>query len=160
MKRFQLLVALPLLMLPGIADARPAERTPVEYFRRPGSTAPFSPAVRVGDTLYLSGMIGARADGTLPEAFEEQARQAMDNLGAVLTMAGRGWGDVVHCTVMLNDMADWPAFNRLYVGYFKGRNLPARSAFGAKGLALGAKVEIECQAYAPAAPAGSSGRAP
>jgi 2-iminobutanoate/2-iminopropanoate deaminase len=158
MKRFGLL--LPLLIPSTLADARPPERPPVEYFRRPGSAAPFSPAVRVGDTLYLSGMIGARPDGVLPEAFEEQAKQAMDNLGTVLAMAGRGWADVVHCTVMLNDMADWPAFNRLYVGYFAGHNLPARSAFGTKGLALGAKVEIECQAYAPAGPADGSGRMP
>jgi reactive intermediate/imine deaminase len=138
------------LLVPAVVAAAPARRPPVEHFRREGSTAPFSPAVRVGDTLYLSGMIGARPDGTLPDGIEAQAAQAMDNVAAVLKMAGRGWGDVVRCTVMLDDMADWPAFNRIYVGYFRELPLPARSAFGTDGLALGARVEVECQAYAPA----------
>ncbi len=130
-------------------DARP----PVQHVARPGSTAPFSPAVRVGDNLYLSGMIPARADGTLPEGFDAQARQVMENIGAVLTMTGHGFRDLVRCTVMLENMSDWPAFNRVYVTYFQNMPLPARSAFGADGLALGALVEVECQAYAPARPA-------
>ena len=135
-------------VLPACATA--ADRPAVEYFRREGSTAPFSPAVRVGDTLYLSGMIGARPDGTLPDGIEAQTRQVMDNIGAVLAMAGRSFRDVVRCTVMLDNMADWPAFNRVYVTYFEAGRLPARSAFGADGLALGAIVEVECQAHAPA----------
>jgi reactive intermediate/imine deaminase len=142
------LIALLLAAWPAAAAAD--ERPAVEHFTRPGSTAPFSPAVRVGDTLYLSGMIGARPDGTLPEGIEAQARQVMDNIAAVLTMAGRDWADVVKCTVMLDDMADWPAFNRVYVSYFTPGRLPARSAFGVDGLALGAIVEVECQAHAPA----------
>ena len=72
----------------------------------------------------------------------------MDNIGGILKSAGLGWGDVVHCTVMLSDMANWPAFNAIYATYFAGHRFPARSAFGANGLALGAKVELECQAYA------------
>ena len=140
-------------LAPLIAAAAPAERAAVEHFRREGSSAPFSPAVRVENTLYLSGMIGARPDGTLPEELEAQARQTMDNIASVLAMTGHGWADVVRCTVMLDDMADWPAFNRVYVSYFNGLKLPARSAFGADGLALGARVEVECQAYAPARPA-------
>jgi reactive intermediate/imine deaminase len=141
---------LALLLAGAPAAAEPAQRAQAEHFRRPGSTAPFSPAVRVGDTLYLSGMIGARPDGTLPEGIEAQARQTMDNIAAVLTMAGRSFADVVRCTVMLEDMADWPAFNRVYVGYFERERLPARSAFGVDGLALGALVEVECQAVVPA----------
>lgn len=144
------LLALTAPLLPAAAqDPRP----PVQHFARPGSTAPFSPAVRVGDNLYLSGMIGARPDGTLPEGIEAQARQVMDNIGAVLTMTGHGFRDLVRCTVMLENIADWAAFNQVYVTYFQDMPRPARSAFGADGLALGALVEVECQAYAPPRPA-------
>ncbi|MGZ8361233.1 MAG: RidA family protein [Allosphingosinicella sp.] len=133
-----------------LVAAAPGERAPVEHFSRPGSAAPFSPAVRVGDTLYLSGMIGARPDGTMPEGIEAQSRQALDNMRAVLGMAGRSMSDVFKCTVMLEDMADWPAFNRVYLTYFQPGRLPARSAFGVDGLALGGIVEVECLAHMPA----------
>jgi 2-iminobutanoate/2-iminopropanoate deaminase len=119
-----------------------------EAARAGGFTLPFSAAVRVGDLLYLSGQIGARADGSLPDGIEAQARQAMANVEAVLAEAGLGLGDVVQCLVMLADMADWGAFNRIYVDHFEPDRLPARSAFAAAGLALGALVEIECKAYA------------
>ena len=112
-----------------------------------GQRLPFSSAVRAGDTVYLSGEIGRRADGTLPDGIEAQARQTMDNIGAALKSAGLGWGDVVKCTVMLDDMADWPAFNQVYATYFPDGEFPARSAFGADGLALGALLEVECIAY-------------
>jgi reactive intermediate/imine deaminase len=109
---------------------------------------PFSSAVRAGDTVYLSGALGITPDGKLGEGMEAQARLAMDNLGAALKSAGLGWGDVAKCTVMLDNMADWPAFNQVYVTYFPDGKYPARSAFGADGLALGALVEVECIAYA------------
>ena len=113
-----------------------------------GQPLPFSNAVRVGDTLYLSGEIGRKPDGTLPDGIEAQARQTMDNIGAKLKAQNLGWGDVVKCTVMLDNMADWPKFNAIYVPYFPAGKLPARSAFGADGLALGALIELECLAYA------------
>ena len=113
-----------------------------------GQRLPFSTAVRAGDTVYLSGALGIGADGKLGEGMEAQAKLAMDNLGAGLKQAGLGWGDVVKCTVMLGDMADWPAFNAVYIRYFDRQKLPARSTFGANGLALGALVELECLAYA------------
>jgi enamine deaminase RidA (YjgF/YER057c/UK114 family) len=72
----------------------------------------------------------------------------MDNIGAVLKRSNLGFGDVVKCTVMLDNMADWPAFNKVYVTYFPDGKFPARSAFGADGLALGALLEVECWAYA------------
>jgi reactive intermediate/imine deaminase len=113
-----------------------------------GQRLPFSSAIRAGDTVYLSGQIGFGADGKLPATMDAQARLAMDNLGSALKQAGLGWGDVVKCTVMLDDMADWPAFNQVYVTYFPDNKFPARSAFGADGLALGALLEVECIAYA------------
>ena len=128
-------------------------RPPVEHYGAPqlgGQPLPFSNAVRVGDVLYLSGQIGIGPNGRLPDGIEAQARQTMENIGAILRSAGRGWDDVFHCTAMLDNMADWPAFNRVYVTYFRPGRLPARSALGADGLALGALIEVECQAYAGA----------
>lgn len=110
---------------------------------------PFSQAVRVGDVLYLSGALGNRP-GTLqlvPGGMEAEARQTMENIKAVLEGNGLGMADIFKCTVMLADMAGWPEFNKVYVSYFDQDRLPARSAFGASGLALGAQVELECCAY-------------
>ena len=112
-----------------------------------GRPLPFSSAVRIGDILYLSGQMGFRDDGTLADGMEGQARQALENVRAVLSSAGLSFGDVFHCTVMLADMGQWAAFNDVYLEYF-GDPLPTRSAFGASGLALGGLVELECQAYA------------
>ena len=135
----------------AMATTQPAERPPVEHIVEPmlgTQRLPFSNAVRVGDTLYLSGQIGIGADGKLPDGIDAQARQTMDNIGVVLKGQGLDWGDVVKCTVMLDNMADWPAFNKVYVTYFADGKFPARSAFGADGLALGALLELECMAYA------------
>jgi len=110
---------------------------------------PFSQAVRVGDILYLSGALG-NVPGKLevvPGGIEPETRQTMENIGALLEENGLTFADVFKCTVMLADMAEWDAFNRIYVGYFEPGRLPARSAFGANGLALGARVELECWAY-------------
>ncbi len=128
-----------------------AERPPVEHIGKPmlgDQRLPFSDAVRVGDLLFLSGQLGIGADGKLPAGMEAQARQTMENIGVVLKRQGLGFGDLVKCTVMLDDMADWPAFNQVYVTYFPDGKYPARSAFGADGLALGALLEVECWAYA------------
>jgi len=107
---------------------------------------PFSPAVRVGDTLYMSGQIGRVPQGMdrHGEGFDAAVRGAMDGIGRILKDNGLGFGDVVKCTVMLDDMADWPRFNAAYLPYFAGHRLPARSAFGADGLAAGAPLEVEC----------------
>jgi reactive intermediate/imine deaminase len=113
-----------------------------------GQPLPFSDAVRVGDTLYLSGQLGIGADGKLPAGIEAQTKLALDNVGAILKRAGLGYEDVFHCTAMLADMKDWPAMNKVYVTYFPEGKRPARSAFGANGLALGGLIELECQAYA------------
>jgi reactive intermediate/imine deaminase len=140
--------------------AATAERPQVQYYppdpavqaaaRAGGFRLPFSSAVRVGDILHLSGVIGTRADGTLAPGIEAQTRQTMDNIGAMLARAGRSFDDVFKCTVMIDDMEQWQAFNAVYMSYFKPERLPARSAFGADGLALGALVEVECLAHAPA----------
>ncbi|HET9336039.1 MAG TPA: RidA family protein [Sphingomicrobium sp.] len=147
MKAAIALAASLVLSMPAMAQDHP----PIQRIGEPtlnGQRLPFSTAVRAGDTVYLSGALGIDADGKLGDGMEAQARLAMDNLGAGLKAAGLGWGDVVKCTVMLDDMKDWPAFNQVYVTYFPDGKYPARSAFGTDGLALGALVEVECIAYA------------
>ena len=159
MIRLSRTAALGCLLAASACSAAAPERPPVQHYppdaalqaaaRAGGFKLPFSTAVRVGDILYLSGVIGTADDGRLPAGIEAQSRQAMDNVGGALALAGLGYDDVFRCLVMLEDMADWPAFNRVYAGYFNEDRLPARSALGADGLALGALVEVECQAYAP-----------
>jgi len=132
------------------ADAAPA-RPAVEHIGTPmmnGQRLPFSRAVRVGDILYLSGAIGRGADGKPPEGIEAQAKATMDDIGDTLKLAGLTHRDIFHCTVFLSDMKNWAAFNTVYLTYFPDGPLPARSAVGVNGLALGALLEVECQAYA------------
>ncbi len=112
---------------------------------------PFSEAVEVNGVLYLSGQVG-NVPGELklvPGGFEPEARQAMDNIGAILKRHGASFDDVFKCTVFIADMKNWPAFNAIYVPYFKPGRLPVRSAVGAAALAIGAQIEIECWAKAP-----------
>jgi reactive intermediate/imine deaminase len=125
-----------------------------EFFTREENALlklPFSDAVRVGDVVYLSGQLGLRP-GTLelvPGGFEAEARQAIENMAATLNAGfGLGLADIVKCTGMLADMKDWPTFNKIYLEYFKAP-LPVRSSFGATGLVLNARIEIECMAVVP-----------
>jgi 2-iminobutanoate/2-iminopropanoate deaminase len=110
---------------------------------------PLAEAVRVGDTLYMSGQIGIQP-GTLklvPGGIKEEARQTMTNIKTTLEAHGYSMRDVVKCTVMLADIAKWGEFNEVYKSFFS-EPFPARSALGANGLALGAQVEVECIAVA------------
>ena len=110
---------------------------------------PFSEAVRVGDLLFLSGQIGV-APGSLtlvPGGLEPEATQALANIKATLERHGSSLDRVVKCTVFLADIRDWPAFNTIYRQTFHVP-YPARSAFAASGLALGARVEVDCIASA------------
>jgi reactive intermediate/imine deaminase len=110
---------------------------------------PFSEAVRHGHTLYLSGQIGVRPGSRelVPGGIRAEARQALENIRLVLEAHGRHTADLLKCTVMLADMAEWPALNEVWRDALS-KPYPARSAFGATGLALGARVEIECLADA------------
>jgi len=125
----------------------------MEFITSHGTRAaglPFSDAVRVGDVLYLSGQLGT-IPGKMdlaPGGIEGQTRQMMENIARVLNANGLSFDDVFKCLVMMKDMGEWGAFNKVYVEYFKPDRLPARSAFGASGLALNAAVEMECWAYA------------
>ena len=115
-----------------------------------GSTLPypFSPVVRVGDMLYLSGQIGTDSGGrVVPGGIQAETRAALNNIRDIVTRSGSSMDRVVKCTVMMADMKEWPAMNDVYTTYFPTHK-PARSAFGATGLALNARVEIECWAVA------------
>jgi reactive intermediate/imine deaminase len=108
---------------------------------------PFSEGVRIGNLIILSGQIGVQP-GTMTlvsGGMAAEAKQTMDNIRMSLETHGSSMADVVKCTVMLADMNEWAAFNEIYKTYFTPP-YPARSALGANGLALGAKVEVECMA--------------
>ena len=125
-----------------------ASRDTVEYLNAGAvlpTGLPFSEAVRVGNLVLLSGMIGT-IPGSMelaPGGIAGEARQTMENIEATLEAHGLAMSDVVKCTVMLADIAEWEAFNKVYRSFFTAP-YPARSAFGANGLALGARVEVEC----------------
>jgi reactive intermediate/imine deaminase len=131
------------LLLTGCASSAPE----VEYYTSKANEGrPFSDAVRVGNMLYLSGQIGTGADGKIvPGGIQGETRQTMENIRTILERHGASMNDVVKCTAMLVDMREWGAMNEVYVTYFP-KHKPARSAIGANGLALGARVEIECWA--------------
>jgi 2-iminobutanoate/2-iminopropanoate deaminase len=114
----------------------------------PPPTRPFSPAVRVGDMLYLAGQIGTDSSGkVVPGGIQAETRQALSNIRDLLQGNGSSLDRVVRCLVMVADMSEWPAMNEVYATFFPA-HFPARSAMGANGLALGARVEIECTAVA------------
>jgi reactive intermediate/imine deaminase len=124
----------------------------VKFINSPAAQAlklPFSQAVQVGNVLYLSGQLGNKPGSLelVPGGMEAEARQTMDNIGVVLKENGLTFADVFKVTVMMADMAKWPDFNKVYVTYFDPGRLPARSAFGCNGLALGAQLELECMVY-------------
>jgi 2-iminobutanoate/2-iminopropanoate deaminase len=121
----------------------------VEYYPVSGGmNLPFSSAVRVGNMLYLAGQIGADSTGKLVKGgIGPETRKTMENIKEVLERHGSSLDQVVRCVVMLADIKDWPAMNKVYTTFF-ARNLPARSALGASGLVLNARVEIECTATA------------
>ena len=117
----------------------------VEHFSaNPDMQLPFSDAVRVGNMLYLSGKIGnvAGTRNLAEGGIAGETRQTLENIKASLEKYGSSLDEVVKCTVFLADIAEWGAMNEVYTTFFT--NKPARSALGASGLALDARVEIEC----------------
>lgn len=135
-----------LLLLAGCSGS-PEPRGPHRQVLAPSpSPLPvFSPAVRTGDLVFLSGTIGNRpgtrevvSGGIVPET-----EQALTNIRTLLEEIGLSLTDVVKCTVFLGDMRDYDAMNEVYARFFP-KDPPARSTVGVDGLALGARVEIEC----------------
>ena len=122
-----------------------AHRAPEFIAATGGPVRPFSPAVRTNGLLYLSGQIGTDSAGRVVSGgVKAETRQAMENIRAVLQRTGSSMDRVVKCTVFMADMREWSAMNEVYVTFFDAARRPARSAMGASGLALDARVEIEC----------------
>ena len=129
----------------GIGSTAMAEP---EYVTLHGNPAlPFSSAVRVGDTLYLSGDIGVKDGQLVPGGIAAETRQTMEKIKATLAHFGADMDAIVKCQVFLADMAEWSAFNQVYVSFFKPERRPARAALGVNGLALGARAEVDCIAW-------------
>lgn len=109
----------------------------------PKAVGPYSQAVQLGGTLYLSGQLPVDpATGKMPEGIEAQTRQSLQNLGAILMAAGLGFGDIVKTTVLLQDIADFGAMNAVYAEFFPG-DKPARVCYQVAALPMGARVEID-----------------
>lgn len=141
-----------LTLVAAIFLSTPVLAAEVEFFDEgplAGKGYPFSESVRVGDVLYLSGSIGADENDKLVDGgIEAEARQTMLNIQATLERRGLDMSNVVKCTIFLADISEWGSFNKVYKSFFE-LPYPARSAFGANGLALNAKVEVECIAAYP-----------
>jgi 2-iminobutanoate/2-iminopropanoate deaminase len=135
---------LAVLLVAAVATAC-APRPTLQFMPDPSPpVGPFSRAVRVGDLLFLAGQIGTDASGRLvPGGIQAETRQTLENIRAELRRNGLGMERVAKCTVFLADMSEWGRMNEVYATFFPGPK-PARSAAGSNGLALGARVEIEC----------------
>ena len=108
---------------------------------------PFSEAVIVDKIVYLSGKVGRLPSGELIQGgIEAETLQSLKNIESVLQKVGLTRKDIFKCTCMLVDIKDWPRMSKVYKSFFDRKSLPARSAFAGSGLALNAKVEIECLA--------------
>jgi reactive intermediate/imine deaminase len=105
---------------------------------------PFSALVRVGPMLYLSGQLGTDSTGKLVAGgIGPETAQALANIRALLEANGSSLDQVVKCTAMLADMGEWGEMNQTYIRAFPAHR-PARSAFATAGLAMGARIELEC----------------
>jgi len=123
-----------------------------QVINRPGAPAGvLSPAVRVGDLLFLSGVMGTKAGGggLVEGGIEEQTRQALENVRASLALAGATLSDVAKCTVFLTDAANFQGMNKAYREFFP-TDPPARSTVAVAALVLpNALLEVECIAAVP-----------
>lgn len=143
--KHRILLVIPLLFLISCQS-----RQKVEYLQSKKFTAqnePFSEAVRVGNMLYLSGQVGNKPGemNVVPGGIGPETRQTMENIKEVLERFGSSMDQVVKCLCMLEDINEWAEMSGEYVKFFPNHK-PARSAFAGSGLAIGAKVEIECWA--------------
>ena len=114
----------------------------------PKAVGPYSQAIQVGETLYVSGQLPVNpADGSVAESIEDQTRQSLANLNAILSEAGMGFGNVVKTTVLLDDIKNFAAMNAVYAEHFAAP-FPARVCYQVAALPLGVKVEIDAVAVA------------
>ncbi len=112
--------------------------------KAPKAIGPYSQAIEVNGTLYISGQVPIDpAIGKLVEGgIKEQTEQVMKNIGAILNAAGLNYSNVVKSTCLLSDMDNFAAMNEVYSRYYTSE-MPARAAYGVVKLPLGALIEIE-----------------
>jgi enamine deaminase RidA (YjgF/YER057c/UK114 family) len=127
---------------PSPAPAQSGKPSVLPEFVVPSAgNSPFSGVVRVGNLLFVAGQIGV--DSAKAGVAGETA-SALIHIRDLLRQSGSSLDRVAKCTVMLADMKDWAAMNEAYIKFFAPNKRPARSSFGTTGLALGARLEIEC----------------
>jgi 2-iminobutanoate/2-iminopropanoate deaminase len=115
------------------------------------AVGPYTPIVRAGEWLVVSGQVGIRDGSLVSGGLQDQLRQAVANLRALLEAEGAGLDQVVKTTVYLRHMSDYGPMNEAYAEAF-GQHRPARSAIGVAELPLNALVEIEAWAWTGPAP--------
>ena len=126
-------------------------RTQIDYYNSENTKKldfPFSDATIVNNIIYVAGQVG-NIPGTneiVLGGIKEETKQTMKNIESVLLALGRSMDKVFKCTCMLSDISEWGQMSEEYIKFFKDNKRPSRSAFAGTGLALGAKVEIECWA--------------
>jgi len=138
------------LALGAAAPAAQSLKTEVKSDRAPKAVGPYAQAIIAGGYVFCSGQIPLDpvAGKIVEGGIEVQTRQVLTNLKAVLEAAGSSLDHVVKCTVMITDMADFAAMNKVYAEFFKAP-FPARATFQVAGLAMKAMVEIDCIAVKP-----------
>ena len=119
-------------------------KTPIFSDNAPKAIGPYSPAICIDGLVFVSGQLPVNpATGKIEaESIEEQTKQSLDNIGALLKEAELDYNNVVKTTVLLADIKDFAAMNAVYSEYFKAP-YPSRSCFQVAALPMGAKVEIE-----------------
>jgi len=115
-----------------------------------GRLPTFCHATVAGDFVFVSGTLGTKPDTfeLVEGGIETETRQTLENLRTILAAAGASFDDVVKMSVFVSNMDDFPGMNRVYLEFFGGTP-PARITVGCAGLALGARVEMDCVAYRP-----------
>jgi 2-iminobutanoate/2-iminopropanoate deaminase len=119
---------------------------PITVAAAPPQNNTYSQAVRLGDLIYISGQLGTRPGGGLPETFREQARQAFENVATVLAAAGSSLSLVAKVNIYITDFSLLREMNEVYPEYFPHR--PAKTAVEVSRLDKGAQIEVEVVAAA------------
>lgn len=109
----------------------------------PKAVGPYSQAIELNGTVFVSGQLPLNPEtGKMPETIDEQTKQALTNIGAILKEAGLGYDNVAKTTVLLDDIANFAAMNAVYAEFFTGTK-PARVCYQVAALPMGAHVEID-----------------
>ena len=121
--------------------------TTISTQNAPGAIGPYSQAAKIGNLIFVSGQLPINPQtNEMPESVEEQAKQSLENVKAILEAAGSNLKNVVKTVIFLKDMNTFAKVNEVYSSYFEG-NYPARSTIEVARLPKDALVEIEVTAF-------------